>query len=594
MSNEIKKLEVQVAQDEALYQTQLAYHNASDPVMQNIAVRIASNKEKIETLKNENKTNLDNVNVGWFKRNKRKIGIVASVATLLISGNWLLGYTKKGEPTNDGGKKEEQVKKTFNEEKYNIDPLAGDSMVKFANGWVDEFAKNGYDAKKNTEAMSIAAISTTFGTGAMGINEFKDKLALGANFTTESAVLKQLDTFRQVHQKVLHSKGKIDYSKVINNKASISMLTRLQKVYLNEDNLSFKQQQEEANKLVQECIDHKDEYDPFDLSLIGDYITMGSYGNYNREDLDLFSEETRKLFVTSMYDSCCQQLDNCAVDFDRINEKNQSIDQTSKTYLVSYYKDLILDTVHEHPEEGVEYYYSFNEINQKVLEHSKTVKVANIDVDKKAEQESIKKADQMGAQLGYPNLTDEERKIMQPNGTIPSGKHTVENKVGDKVNTGSTDVNGNKVQISLAERGKYKLQGYNDRQKEQKKTVSDFPSKEAYDAYIEGWNEQDRIMQNFNDVYEEKTETKDEMTNQNSSNNVKPQQPSQKPSQPSTQKPTQTTPSTPKPTQPSQTEKEEIVDETVDVKDEIYDVYLPGVNDGSIEIETPTTGGKTR
>lgn len=578
MKQEIENLKTQIKNEKALYDTQLKYRSSEDPLMQNLAAKIAMNSEKLDTLENENKTNLDNVNVGWFKRNKRKIvcviGAVAIAAGALVS----CANSKKNDSIQD---KPGTSEKTFNEEKYNLDPLAGDTMVKIANGWVEEFAKNGYDSKKQTEAMSIAAISSTFGTGSMGADEFKDKLALGANFTTESAVLKQFDTFGQGLQQVIQSKGKIDYSKVINNKASLNMLERLQKVYVNEDNLSFEKQQEEYNKLVQEMIDHMNDYDMSDLYVMRAYVDLGSIGNYNGEDSDLIAEDTRQLWATSAYNTCCDQLENCAVDFDRTAEKNQSIDQTLKTYLGSYNKNLILDTHHEHIDSG-DYYYSFNEINQKVLEHAKTVQVANIDIDKKAEQESIKKADQMGEKQGYHNLTDADRKVMKPDGTIPDGNHTVENKVGDTVSTGNVDKDGNKVDEPLEDLGKYLNQGITDRQNNIKKNRNDFPSNAAYNAYIQGWTIQDEMMKDIEDVYEEKTETKDEMTNQNT--NTKPQQPAQKPSQPSTEKPQQ----------PSKPEKEDVVDEKTETTETYYDEYYEDILNGTIEIENPTKGGKTR
>ena len=523
-------------------------------------------KPDIELTEPKIEPNKPEINQKWWKnfaKEHKKAILAGSLVAVALTGCSFLqnrnAVAATPTPTSD---------KTFNDGKYNVDPLLGETMVGFTNGWVDEFAKNGYDATKQTEAMAVASISTTFSTGTMGKEEFVDKLALGANFSTEEELLTQLNTFGQALEQVIQSGGKIDYSKVLNNKSSIDMVTRFQKIYLNEDKLSFADQQEAFGELVQESMDHMNDYDMLDLYVMGKYVALGSSGNYNGKNLDLASIEVSQLWATSAYDVCCQKLDNCGIQVDGTNEKNYSIDQTLKTALVSYYKDLILDTSHAHKDN--EKYYSFNEINNKALQHASTVKVANIDVDKKAEQREIEKADQKGEMLGFPKYTEEDKKNTQPNGTIPSGNHTTVNKVGDTVNTGTVDVNGNKTTLSTEEAGKYFNAGVADRESNKQKGENDFPSKDAYKAYMQGWNYQDKIMNQIKDEYKEETKTEDIITEPEKNTGQTQQKPEQKPQQ------SQQTPSS------NEIPKENIVETTTKTEDTYFDQFYDDILNGNL------------
>ena len=437
-----------------------------------------------------------NVNKNWFKSKAVKLSLAAGIALSSLGiahefngfkkNNVLASNEKTTETNNNKAKNASHENKLcdFNEEKYYMHPLAADTLVKHSDAWMEEFAKNGIDMRKNSDAVAIFTISEAYSTGLEDHDLFVSQLALGENYKNGTEVLNKFYNFKQYHEQIIRAKKTVDYTKLVNNKDAAEVLNRLNKLWVNSSAVPTAEQRKEADELIQHIMSHLNDYDVIDLSLMENYMTLFNVVNYNDSNIGLISQETYQLWAKNIAMTCYQKAVACGAmeqsdEIEKgIESGEYSIDYFYKSSMMSFYEELVASkNQHTH---ALDVYGKYTEITSRILKDTKNIKIANIDIVAEGDKVMEDIANAYGTQAGYGSYSGGYG-YGEGSYTTSNGQTIVVNSVGD---AGASQTTITKQDMSY-----YFNMGMTDCLNGTKKSASSM-SADAYESYILGWNYQ--------------------------------------------------------------------------------------------------------
>lgn len=386
-----------------------------------------------------------------FVRNHKKLSAVLASGLILTTGTVGYNAIQNSNLENIAVAATTDKDEDYDTDRFSRDPLAGKNKISEGVAFAEELAKNGAYDKEGYGPEVYALVSVLNTNGAMpNKDKFVENIDL-EEYYAKGEVSDGIRSINELVEKVIRAKGTIDWNKIVAHKKSATVLNRAQELYNNVQNGEPTQaQKDEYTKFLNEEVtaDLK-QYNSFSIMMLTKYLTIA-------EDSHLINEDQLLLYVTDIDNMCNVDGKNvCEVT----NKKGVGAEDTvlsSTKQLALTYLESLLNDKKEHKHNDSEKYYSFAEITSGIKENIKDLKNADIDVEAKGREESIKNIDAISRKK-YPGITVNENDphINHNTGNYESGESIGGDNVGDIVDLPNQDANGNDTDQSIEDMTNY-------------------------------------------------------------------------------------------------------------------------------------------